>query len=507
MLSHLKCKHSNSSSQPFEDIYKQHVQQEQEGRTPHVYITKKEEIASKWINAVVEKNLPLSFVESECIRNLVSTKETIGARTLRKNITASVDQMRENIRSELPNVFAVVFDEWSHHASKFLAIFACYNFQEEVKEVLLGFCHLDEEPSFGAERIKKTLKEVLSIYSRSLENVCCIVGDNCNVNRCIAAGIKAPLLGCTNHKLALAVNDWFESKNDLMNSIQVVKRLMVELRTPKNKIRLSKHTSYSPIVLNATRWSSCYVMLQRFVQIEEHLKKIPEVQNYLPSLEERACIKESLKKITCFQQWTKMLQQDKLSWYDAQLLLEHIITEEPFFQSRLNRESSLTQNQAFEKALFKVCEGNETRLSRNEEMLLVKLEKDTACVLDSDRNIDVPKKKKRKEDLPAELSENDEYAYKVMMKFKEKRNAEENKSSKYIDLKFIPATSNSAERLFSNTKFIMSDVRTSTLHDRFEELILLKKNRSFWKMKTISESKTPREKDNSLLQYLVQKQA
>ncbi|KAG2905099.1 hypothetical protein PC119_g20569 [Phytophthora cactorum] len=44
---------------------------------------------------------------------------------------------------------------------------------------------------------------------------------------------------------------------------------MVALRTIKNCAELRRHTSLAPLCAKATRWSSTFMMLERYVRIRD----------------------------------------------------------------------------------------------------------------------------------------------------------------------------------------------------------------------------------------------
>jgi len=52
--------------------------------------------------------------------------------------------------------------------------------------------------------------------------------------------------------------------------------------------------------------------------------------------------------------------------------------------------------------------------------------------------------------------------------------------SKYIDLTWIPPTSNIVERLFSAARLVLTDYRKSMDDYSFECLMFLKTNKNFW---------------------------
>ena len=55
----------------------------------------------------------------------------------------------------------------------------------------------------------------------------------------------------------------------------------------------------------------------------------------------------------------------------------------------------------------------------------------------------------------------------------------------YIDVSFIPCTSNACERLFSESKYILTPQRARTSPILFEALLFLKKNDRLWDMKEV----------------------
>jgi hypothetical protein len=116
----------------------------------------------------------------------------------------------------------------------------------------------------------------------------------------------------------------------------------------------------------------------------------------------------------------------------------------------LTTESSLVQCKAFEKALLKVFEKKEAYLSDEEKRQLVKFESphviDTAD--EEEENVAAPLTKKKK--IP-ELVKNQQIAEAMVKKMKQKQQKQTQDKSLYINLDYIPATSNACE---SNTKFI-----------------------------------------------------
>ena len=59
----------------------------------------------------------------------------------------------------------------------------------------------------------------------------------------------------------------------------------------------------------------------------------------------------------------------------------------------------------------------------------------------------------------------------------------------YVDMAFIPPTSNVVERLFSGARLILTDYRKSMTPYTFECLMFLKMNRAFWDISLVAKVK------------------
>jgi hypothetical protein len=66
------------------------------------------------------------------------------------------------------------------------------------------------------------LSIMLQVYGKTLDNVVCLCGDNCSVNRKMSRILGVPLLGCS-QKFNLAVRKWID--NDVELSTVIEKKL------------------------------------------------------------------------------------------------------------------------------------------------------------------------------------------------------------------------------------------------------------------------------------------
>ena len=56
----------------------------------------------------------------------------------------------------------------------------------------------------------------------------------------------------------------------------------------------------------------------------------------------------------------------------------------------------------------------------------------------------------------------------------------------YLNLNFVPPTSNVVERLFSNARLVLTDYRKSLTPYTFECVMFLKINRNFWDLDLVA---------------------
>ena len=129
-------------------------------------------------------------------------------------------------------------------------------------------------------------------------------------------------------------------------------------------------------------------------------------------------------------------------------------------------------NVAFEDAIVKIILGEENDLSFSEEHSVELFLKETV-IIDG-------------EDSEDEVREGDkvDFALNLLKRNKKRKISAE---SKYIDLTWIPPTSNIVERLFSAARLVLTDYRKSMDDYSFECLMFLKTNNTFWDLALFNE--------------------
>lgn len=124
---------------------------------------------------------------------------------------------------------------------------------------------MDEpDDQLNADGHLTAIKRFLSFFGKSVSGCLFLVGDNCAVNKRLADLLGVPLVGCTSHRLNLAVRDFLEPSED---DLEAVQQLMRKLRTLKQAAKLRTKTPLRAVLRQDTRWSSTFSMLKRVLSL------------------------------------------------------------------------------------------------------------------------------------------------------------------------------------------------------------------------------------------------
>jgi len=179
----------------------------------HFLIPKKDQVAYHWLEWIIMGGLPFSFVENEFARKN-SKHEPICTKTLMKYIAALKLKVRDSIKGEIPNQFGIIFDGWSDGlGGHYVGLFASYvNKSNVVTKPLLALRPLLDETSFTAREYELFFYDVIAKYEKTIDNVVCIIGDNCSTNTSLARKLRVPLVGCASHRLNLFVKGLYSQE-------------------------------------------------------------------------------------------------------------------------------------------------------------------------------------------------------------------------------------------------------------------------------------------------------
>lgn len=67
---------------------------------------------------------------------------------------------------------------------------------------------------------REFLEYTLGNLDRSLESGCCLIGDNCSLNKDFASQLQIPLLGFVRHRFNLAVQDIMENEEYVIRKVK-----------------------------------------------------------------------------------------------------------------------------------------------------------------------------------------------------------------------------------------------------------------------------------------------
>ncbi|KAF7697635.1 hypothetical protein CDIK_1536 [Cucumispora dikerogammari] len=192
---------------------------------------------------------------------------------------------------------------------------------------------------------------------------------------------------------------------------------MTKLSTPLKLAVLREKTTLKPIVRNTTRWTSCYNMLTRFFQIKDFIDQNEVVLvELLPSPIDILQLQEVMISLQPLNELTIYLQNESLNLAYARKCFDSVLTKHPDFEHYISKTSVFFYTPDFDAAVIKIINGEEDKLSYLEKMLIEKVlvQFFSTCV------------DKKNSFIPSVV-----------------------KHSQYINLKFIPPTSNLVKRLFS----------------------------------------------------------
>lgn len=231
LLSHIR----SCIGSDYEDQYNEHKKltaSSTNAPTFFIKVSEREKEVYKWVEFVVMKNLPVSFVDCPYTRD-VTRLRNISSQTLRAIILDLLAVVNETIQAELPSKFTIVFDGWTEGSTHYIGIAAAYlKASSDGKQVPVQTM-LSMKPLLadGIKGMRATdhlehVEKVLATYGKTFDNVLCLVGDNCSVNQRMGQILRVPLIGCASHKFNLAVRQWISQQAELTPIVKKVRPVL-----------------------------------------------------------------------------------------------------------------------------------------------------------------------------------------------------------------------------------------------------------------------------------------
>ncbi|ETK84464.1 hypothetical protein L915_10569 [Phytophthora nicotianae] len=238
--------------------------------------------------------------------------------------------------------------------------------------------------------------------------------------------------------------------------IDQVQALCVQLRLPNNAAELARHTKYKPLKANATRWSSTFQMLTRYVKIRDAIKMVAAIEDLLPRPSTHRQIVQLVNKLEDLDSIRVKLQSEDCTLGEVRRLFDTVMAKYPATSHHHGASARIVHLPVFEDAVVKLLSDCE---------IIQEEEESVACFA-----LPAPP--------PNEAPRNVDFATKTLRQAKRPRHGAENK---YIDLlRLIPPTSNRCDRLFFQCKLVLNPLRASLLPANFEMLMFLRANRGLW---------------------------
>ncbi|KUF88703.1 hypothetical protein AM588_10001926 [Phytophthora nicotianae] len=228
--------------------------------------------------------------------------------------------------------------------------------------VLLAFCPLGDEEDLGAQSLFDLIADTLSTYNKPWESVLFMIGDNCSVNQAIGRKIGAlPFIGCASHRFQLAVKDFLAEEEVLLAKIHA---LMKHLSTIKCRAALRKVTPLAPVLRNATRWSSTFNMVERYVKLHPALLSMDhatiakhDIVSFLLDEDESSRAKSLLESLMDLNEVTKALQDSTLTTVGARRAFDWVGRQYPSMKARLSPDAAIVNYPALESGIAKIISG------------------------------------------------------------------------------------------------------------------------------------------------------
>lgn len=175
--------------------------------------------------------------------------------------------IEKKIAMMLPEKFAVAFNAWSCMQTRFVNVFAIFPAGSllDIRSAFWGFPYLRTRTCWMSSHTKSFLELVLSVFSKSIDKVILLAGDNCPTNKAFADLFPRLLLECHSHRFNLAVQNLTK---EVEEEVESVFRIMAKLRNLISAARLQKVTNLRPPLMNSTRRSLCHMMLQRYIELK-----------------------------------------------------------------------------------------------------------------------------------------------------------------------------------------------------------------------------------------------
>ncbi|KAG6957459.1 hypothetical protein JG688_00010956, partial [Phytophthora aleatoria] len=177
--------------------------------------------------------------------------------TIKTYMERVAGRVGNTIAKEIGTIFGIMWDGWSSGTYHYVAVVAVYAGSNGRVERVVAFSPTEDGQT--ADDQIELIEAVLAVYDKTLEMVKFVVG-------------------CASHRYNLAMVSFLADSEDLISQIR---RLMTSLRRPNNAAQLALHTHLTAERSNATRWSSVWEMVDKFIRIRDAAKHVAAAEDLL----------------------------------------------------------------------------------------------------------------------------------------------------------------------------------------------------------------------------------
>eukprot|EP00918_Siedleckia_nematoides_P024299 GHVU01052498.1.p1 GENE.GHVU01052498.1~~GHVU01052498.1.p1 ORF type:complete len:547 (+),score=58.57 GHVU01052498.1:299-1939(+) len=431
--------------------------------TLHEYRDSKAWNIFRWIQWLVMELLPLTFVNKPLTRQNTSLKP-ICYNTLVKWMRLLCFALERTLCGLLPQKFGIILDGWTRNGTHFVSLFAV----GPTDTYCLAFSPLEDERDLGAAEHCAFIESTLEVYERDVQSILFQVADHAPVMIALASMLDVPMIGCYSHRMNLAMNRYCaeEGHNKILGKIHAV---MTVMRTVKNRAQLRHQgQQLAPKAMNDTRWSTSYAMIKRYLEIRKDIVyDNEELVECALSPQENAIVDSLYTRLRELHSVTVMLQKADLNVAEARELVDASVGLEESMKAYLAEDAAIVPDESFEKAIVKLLNQQEQQLTVEEKTLLAPFKRDAPGNEASEKG-----NAKHKEPT---------FSEEILIQRRQRLEAR----ASYVDVKWIPATSNLCERANSIAGKVLRKDRMGTSPYHLELLMFLKLNSKFWDVELV----------------------
>ncbi|KAG3062617.1 hypothetical protein PI124_g22646 [Phytophthora idaei] len=129
---------------------------------------------------------------------------------------------------------------------------------------------------------------------------------------------------------------------------------MIQLRQPNNAAAPARVTPLKPIKSNATRWSSTFTKLERYVKIRDAILTFSAMEERVPRGNAHCRITAAVEKLKELDSVCVKLQAEKYCMADVRLLFDACAAKYPVMADNLSSTADIIRSPEFEKAIVKL---------------------------------------------------------------------------------------------------------------------------------------------------------